>query len=762
MAARPSSPGAAEVIRYHRRLDRTPEKQFHELPDTDKKLISQIRRATEKTVTSVGKLKDDIEEREKTIEEERSLRLAVEERLKGHLVDMYKSADVNSELRDRLPRANKTDILTSEMLPTREQSEQNGPARSQVTEAMDPTIMKHNHINGPPRSQVTEEMVDELAEQFARLDNRGDEAHEKKGEREAGPGEAVGARCRLDFNNATTTQLKGADIRRHSISDTSDLDPQRDPAGLRRQTHRPMHEPYNHPVSTNPVSSNPVLPPAPIYSDGLPVYSHVYEAQPGPASNLPFWRYMSSSSPVLYQSHDQLPPRVVRSLPVSVPFQPHLSHHRGFSSPLEKTITPDKTTMSSSNESGFVSTEEKDLSHQSARFPRPHALHSSATSDLGASMTNRFPATSEFQPMYMSFGGHDGHHGLHTNVPVQPPTATYSTQVKMRLSTELEAQRLLSEKLRESLTLAECKLKTIQLHSQQREAEARIQMTEKAAELVKQFRKAHRHGEDTILEQMRPADQTDEDVHSSLYFDASVYDRSEATSEQSAESDESDQDFNFLQTSSTNSSPRNSVSVDQVSCRLLSQIDKMLTEREFMKKDMTAVILSRDRAVAERRKMERELRQYRENVAGFREDQHALWVLQQERDAALRKVKHLEESMQHTQLAYSLQKSLSPEVIHNTLDAQKQKDKSRSSPMEGQEKERIWPPDGPLKDMSDLRHMNNQWRQENNQLLSQLQHVKMERDNLKMHLKTTMDNNKRLERQVIVLQRKLTESYDSK
>lgn len=63
MAAQPSSPGAAEVIRYHRRLDRTPEKQFHELPDTDKKLISQIRRATEKTVTSVGKLKDDIEER---------------------------------------------------------------------------------------------------------------------------------------------------------------------------------------------------------------------------------------------------------------------------------------------------------------------------------------------------------------------------------------------------------------------------------------------------------------------------------------------------------------------------------------------------------------------------------------------------------------------------------------------------------------------------------------------------------------------------
>ncbi|XP_046567168.1 uncharacterized protein LOC124275611 isoform X1 [Haliotis rubra] len=461
MAARPSIPGAAEVIGYHRRLDRTPEKQFHELPDTDKKLISQIRRATEKTVTSVGKLKEDIEEREKIIEEERSLRLAVEEKLKGQLVDMYRSSDVNSELRDRLPRANKTDILVSEMDPAREQPKQNGRAWSQADEAMDSMVMKHNH-NGPPRSQVTEEMVDELAEQFARLDNREDEACEKKGEREENLREPVDVRCRLDFNNTRTTQLKGADIRRHSISDTSDFDPQRDPAGMRRQIQRPIHEPSN-----NTVSTYPVLPPAPIYSTNLPVYSH--DSHGRPVTNLPFCRYMSSSSPVLYQSSDQLPPTVFRSLPGSVPFNTHFSHHRGPSSPLEKTITPDKTAMSSSNESGFVSTEEKDASNQSSGFQLPHAQHASAANDLGASRTRRFPAPSEFQPMYMSVGGHEGHPGMHPSVPVLPPTVTYSTQVKMRLSAEVEAQRLLNEKLRESLTLAECKLKTIQVHSQQRE-----------------------------------------------------------------------------------------------------------------------------------------------------------------------------------------------------------------------------------------------------------------------------------------------------
>ena len=49
--------------------------------------------------------------REKAIEVERSRRKEAEERLKQYLVDPYQSPNVNSELRHRLPRANKSDPL---------------------------------------------------------------------------------------------------------------------------------------------------------------------------------------------------------------------------------------------------------------------------------------------------------------------------------------------------------------------------------------------------------------------------------------------------------------------------------------------------------------------------------------------------------------------------------------------------------------------------------------------------------------------------
>ena len=49
--------------------------------------------------------------RDKEVETERKLRQEAEQRLDAHLKDMYRNPDVNQELRERLPRANKTDPL---------------------------------------------------------------------------------------------------------------------------------------------------------------------------------------------------------------------------------------------------------------------------------------------------------------------------------------------------------------------------------------------------------------------------------------------------------------------------------------------------------------------------------------------------------------------------------------------------------------------------------------------------------------------------
>jgi hypothetical protein len=47
--------------------------------------------------------------REKEVDKERKLRQEAEDKLQSCLQDMYSSKEVNQELRERLPRANKSD-----------------------------------------------------------------------------------------------------------------------------------------------------------------------------------------------------------------------------------------------------------------------------------------------------------------------------------------------------------------------------------------------------------------------------------------------------------------------------------------------------------------------------------------------------------------------------------------------------------------------------------------------------------------------------
>lgn len=53
--------------------------------------------------------------RDKVIEQERQLRQAAEERLQSHLTDLYNNPEVNRELRERLPRASKSDPLDTSL-----------------------------------------------------------------------------------------------------------------------------------------------------------------------------------------------------------------------------------------------------------------------------------------------------------------------------------------------------------------------------------------------------------------------------------------------------------------------------------------------------------------------------------------------------------------------------------------------------------------------------------------------------------------------
>ncbi|XP_076436455.1 uncharacterized protein LOC143275980 [Babylonia areolata] len=84
-----------------------------------------MRGALENCRNKVEELRDDITEKEKTIEDERKRRKEAEKRLRQHLVDPYGSPEVNSELRNRLPRAGKADPLldVQEVVESSEHSE---------------------------------------------------------------------------------------------------------------------------------------------------------------------------------------------------------------------------------------------------------------------------------------------------------------------------------------------------------------------------------------------------------------------------------------------------------------------------------------------------------------------------------------------------------------------------------------------------------------------------------------------------------------
>ncbi|CAL1527592.1 unnamed protein product [Lymnaea stagnalis] len=96
---------------FRRRLDRTPEKHFEKLPEKEKVAFSNLRKALEEAKFRIVRLRDENDEKDCIIDEERLLRKLAEDKLQNILVDLYNNPEVNSELRQRLPRANKSDPL---------------------------------------------------------------------------------------------------------------------------------------------------------------------------------------------------------------------------------------------------------------------------------------------------------------------------------------------------------------------------------------------------------------------------------------------------------------------------------------------------------------------------------------------------------------------------------------------------------------------------------------------------------------------------
>ncbi|KAK6189696.1 hypothetical protein SNE40_001696 [Patella caerulea] len=95
--------------KYNRRIDRSLDQLSPHLTLENKKAISNMRHMTENIRRRFDRLNNDLDDREKALEVEKTLRKNAEDKLKSQLVNMYQNAEVNTELRTRLPRANKSD-----------------------------------------------------------------------------------------------------------------------------------------------------------------------------------------------------------------------------------------------------------------------------------------------------------------------------------------------------------------------------------------------------------------------------------------------------------------------------------------------------------------------------------------------------------------------------------------------------------------------------------------------------------------------------
>ncbi|XP_074648626.1 uncharacterized protein LOC141904065 isoform X2 [Tubulanus polymorphus] len=106
-----------DTVQYHARLDKTPEPRvFEHLDIEDKRALCNLRTAGSGYRSKLASLRDEIDEKEKQLDQERTIRKKLEEKLNNSsLRDVYNSEEVNEELRQRLPRANKNLKFSLEM-----------------------------------------------------------------------------------------------------------------------------------------------------------------------------------------------------------------------------------------------------------------------------------------------------------------------------------------------------------------------------------------------------------------------------------------------------------------------------------------------------------------------------------------------------------------------------------------------------------------------------------------------------------------------
>ncbi|KAK3597851.1 hypothetical protein CHS0354_029425 [Potamilus streckersoni] len=610
MAEATTASSNVDSINYHRRIDRTPEKDFDKRPEEDKKRTALFRASVEGAIKKVTALKDELEERDQIIETERSLRKTAEARLQAHLVNMYQSPEVNEELRKRLPRANKSD-------PFKKQSEENEiESQSEIEEVID---LSEGSTSSHSQPKYTVNLkLEDLESQI--LKDKEEQATKRWHNQEL-----LKNKTKSPEKEAKSTESKETQVSLSFMSVSS-----------------PLPGYYGHAFGTPPFAHYVGSP----YSALL--NSTSASSHSSPSQRIANSSMFSSSHPFLTTMHNSF----LQTSPNSS--SAGTSPQKGSSDTSQEKLG----TNLEPSASGAAFTD-SGLGASSSRFssifsplrpPGPYTLPyvNPLMPDPILSCRTQFPpeASGNLDP------------GRQTGIPEQ------SRQIGILLS-EIDTQKVENKKLSEKLVGSERELETLRLMMKTKELELQTQesVSAKAADLVQEVYTAQRIRDESVSGRIQVANQERDEVRLKLEAIEKKLEHGgflEMNLDESMEDEELDRE-GIEQMLSHIDSP---AAGDAECVNLVQHIEAIKQHRqEVTNEEMQVIMEQRDAALAKCRKLEAELMRYRGQYENSQEPTYRakLATLQQERDLAIAKCRQLEDKIQTLCIYYSLHKSLPTE-----------------------------------------------------------------------------------------------------
>eukprot|EP00105_Crassostrea_gigas_P001335 XP_011413448.1 PREDICTED: uncharacterized protein LOC105318192 isoform X3 [Crassostrea gigas] len=541
--------------------------------------------------------------RDKVIEQERQLRQAAEERLQSHLTDLYNNPEVNRELRERLPRAGKSDPLDTS-LTINDNSVEEGSVVDRMEKTQDTPKQSSAAavVNGVDLSDIENQII---ADKENQSDKKKEETPSAAAASETSPSTSYRRPLPSSFANSPTQSFSQIGSYAPSFIAPPMYLSQPYPAGYLNPSlfSYNMGSPRGQPIRPTFTSSLQQNTSVPVVEDNFaPQNSATASSE---QADTPLEVTDLSSSPQKdAKPCDQQPS-------TGVGFQ------TGYSPFAASAL-------------------------RSSSFLPPHS------SNVQSSMTGYFPSFS---------------HGYGLTASSNP--ADQSKQIALLLS-ELDAAKAQNKKLAEKLAQVEHDLESSRLRLKTKEVNVKGSTEASAAAgMVQEIHSAQRKREESMMGRMKLNSQEKEEALRRLRELERRLDEGYSDNTDLSDFDDHDEDEVTEGIDNLLSQIDSNYGTDKKYNNFLRRLEMVKQrQREITEEEMHTLLEERDIAMARSRKLEEELLKYQKENTPSNNEEHLkaqIAILQQERNLAFAQNRQLADEIQTIRIYYSLHKSLSTE-----------------------------------------------------------------------------------------------------